>query len=185
MNVRDRVTELRRVPAGCLTPHPLNWRTHPQGQRAAMQAVLGELGYAAALVARELPDGSLQLIDGHLRAEVTPDASVPVLLVDLDDLEAAKLLATHDSIAALAGVDRESLDELLGRVETESPELQAVFDGLAAQANPTGVDVPANLPDLDIPETYQVVVDCRDEAEQFEVYQAMREEGRKCRVLTL
>lgn len=185
MNVRDRVTELRRVPAGSLAPHPLNWRTHPQGQRAAMQAALRELGYADALVARELPDGSLQLIDGHLRAEVTPDARVPVLVVDLDDREAETLLATHDSIAALAGVDRESLDELLGRVDTESPGLQAVFERLAEQANPTGVDVPVNLPDLDIPPTFQVVVDCRDEADQFEVYQAMREEGRPCRVLTL
>lgn len=185
MNVRDRIKDLRRVRAGELLPHPLNWRTHPERQQAAMAAALDELGYADALVARELPDGSLQLIDGHLRAGLTPDAAVPVLVVDLDEAEAQKLLATHDPLAALAGVDRGALASLLENVDTQSDALRSVFDALAEQANPTGVDVPANLPDLDIPETYQVVVDCADEAEQQEVYQAMREEGRKCRVLTL
>ena len=33
----------------------------------AVRGVLAEIGYADALLARELPDGSLQLIDGHLR----------------------------------------------------------------------------------------------------------------------
>ena len=37
---------------------------------------------------RELPDGAFQIVDGHLRAETTPDSIVPVLVVDLDDEEA-------------------------------------------------------------------------------------------------
>ncbi len=64
-----------------------------------MCGVLAEMGYADALLARELPDGSLELIDGHLRAETTPDMEVPVLILDLDDAEAAKLLALHDPLA--------------------------------------------------------------------------------------
>jgi len=36
--------------------------------------------YAAALIARETADGKLELIDGHLRAETTPDTVVPVLV---------------------------------------------------------------------------------------------------------
>ena len=79
--IRDRVRELRRVPARELKPNPRNWRTHPAGQRSALAGLLAEVGYAAALVARELPDGTLELIDGHLRAETTPEAIVPVLIV--------------------------------------------------------------------------------------------------------
>ena len=51
---------------------------------------------------RELPNGSLQIVDGHLRAETTPNALVPVLVVDLDDKDADKVLATFDPLAAHA-----------------------------------------------------------------------------------
>ncbi len=76
MHLRDRILELRRVPAKELAPHPKNWRSHPKRQQEALRGVLAEIGYADALLARETPDG-LQLIDGHLRAELTPDQAVP------------------------------------------------------------------------------------------------------------
>src|SRR3972149_5815743 len=79
MQIRDRIKELRRVRASDLKPNPRNWRTHPSGQQDALRGVLAEVGYADALLARELADGTLMLIDGHLRAEPTPDAVVPVL----------------------------------------------------------------------------------------------------------
>ena len=80
MQIRDRIKEFRRVKASQLRPHPKNWRTHPPAQQDALRGVLAEIGYAGALLARELPDGSLELIDGHLRAETTPEAEVPVLI---------------------------------------------------------------------------------------------------------
>ena len=82
MIIRDRIKELRRVKASQLRPHPQNWRSHPPDQQDALRGVLAEIGYAGALLARELPDGSLELIDGHLRAETTPEMEVPVLIVD-------------------------------------------------------------------------------------------------------
>ncbi|MCR5162894.1 MAG: ParB N-terminal domain-containing protein, partial [Thermoguttaceae bacterium] len=94
MLIKDRIKELRRVPASQLIPNPKNWRTHPEKQKNAIQGVLAEIGYADALIARELPDGSLMLLDGHLRAETTPNQEVPVLVLDLDEAEADKLLAT-------------------------------------------------------------------------------------------
>ena len=68
MQIRDRIRDFRRVPARELQPHPGNWRTHPAEQQEALRDLLAEVGYAGALLARELVDGSLQLIDGHLRA---------------------------------------------------------------------------------------------------------------------
>ncbi len=73
MEIRDRVVELRRVRARELVPNPKNWRRHPKAQAEALRGLLGEIGNADALLARELPDGRLQLIDGHLRAETMPD----------------------------------------------------------------------------------------------------------------
>src|SRR5512144_3281681 len=110
MQIRDRIKELRRVRASELRPNARNWRTHPAAQRDALRGALAEVGYADALLAREREDGSLELVDGHLRAETTPEAIVPVLVLDVTAEEADKILLTLDPLAAAAGVDRERLD---------------------------------------------------------------------------
>ena len=66
--IRDRIQELRRVPARDLMPHPKNYRKHPERQKRLLSQLFGEIGYADALLAYETPEGRLQLIDGHLRA---------------------------------------------------------------------------------------------------------------------
>jgi hypothetical protein len=145
VRIRDRVKKLRRVPAGSLRPNPKNWRRHPKSQANALRDLLSEIGYADALLARETADG-LQLIDGHLRAETTPDAVVPVLVLDVTEAEAHKLLLTLDPLAALAEGDPESLRSLLEQVETDSDAVKKMLDGLAkeygAQPSPKPLDDP-------------------------------------------
>ncbi len=153
VKIRDRIKELRRVKASQLRPHPKNWRTHPAAQQDALRGLLAEIGYAAALLARERADGSLELIDGHLRAEITPDTEVPVLVLDLDDGEAAKLLALHDPLAGMAGINEEVLAELLDQVETENDAVQALLDTILGQT-----DEPTDDPEA---ETGRDVADSR------------------------
>ena len=117
MHIRDRIKELRRVRAADLRPNPRNWRTHPAAQQDALRGLLAEAGYADALLTRELADGTLLLIDGHLRAETTPDAVVPVLVLDVDEAEADKILLTLDPLAGMASTDAEQLRRLLAEVE--------------------------------------------------------------------
>src|SRR5579871_623440 len=99
MSFKDRVKELRRVKASDLVANPKNWRLHPKAQRSAWLALREEIGMADALLVRELADGRLELIDGHLRAETSKDALVPVLILDVSEGEADKLLATLDPLA--------------------------------------------------------------------------------------
>jgi hypothetical protein len=80
MQIRNRIKALRQVRAADLIPNPKK-RKHPKAQADALRGLLAEVGYADALLARELPDGKLMLVDGHLRAETTPDSEVPVLVL--------------------------------------------------------------------------------------------------------
>jgi len=129
--MRDRVKELRRVPASELRANPKNWRTHPPAQEAALKGVLAEIGFADAMIARETEDG-LELIDGHLRREVMGDQEVPVLVLDVTEEEADKLLLTYDPLAAMAHADMDNLLALASLTQFESP---AVFDMLEALVN--------------------------------------------------
>jgi hypothetical protein len=178
----DRIRALRRVPAGQLRPHPDNWRIHPPGQRAALAALLRDIGYAGALIARELRDGSLELIDGHLRAATTPDQCVPVLVVDLSDDEARLLLAAHDPLATLAEADADKLAALLASTPASDAALRALFDGLLPPET-QGAD---RQPAADaLAESFQVLVQCANEAEQRAVYERLTAEGLACRLLTM
>ena len=183
MEIRDRVRELRRVRAAELKPNPRNWRTHPTAQRDALRGILAEVGYADALLVRELNDGSLELIDGHLRAETTPDAIVPVLILDVNKEEAAMILATHDPLAALADTDIERLDTLLDEIAIDNPALQSMLDDLAKEPNEEGELDPRREPI--IPETHQVIIDCSDEDELRQIYDQLTTEGYRCRVLSM
>jgi hypothetical protein len=127
VNIRDRIKSLRRVKASELQANPKNWREHPPEQKAAMSGILAEVGYVDALIARETPEG-LELIDGHLRQDLAGDEKVPVLIVELNDEEAAKVLATFDPIGAMANTNVDLLDALAGSLEFDHEALDLMVD---------------------------------------------------------
>ncbi len=134
MNIRDRIKELRRVPADQLQPNPKNWRKHPESQANALRGVLAEVGIASAVLARETAEGGLMLIDGHLRTETLHNAEIPVLVLDVTEEEADKILATFDPLGAMAESDADALRALLEEVETGSQELADMLTALAEDA---------------------------------------------------
>ena len=146
-NIRDRVKELRRVKASELILNPKNWRRHPKEQAAALKGLLAEVGYADALIARELPDGRLMLIDGHLRAETTKNAIVPVLVLDVTEAEADKLLLTLDPLAAMAQADQDQVMALLDTVRTDSQAVAALLERVAGQEAWQAIDGSRELVD--------------------------------------
>src|SRR5262245_37441917 len=185
MHIRDRIKELRRVRASELQPNPRNWRTHSRSQQEALKGVLAEIGYADALLARETPDGGLMLIDGHLRAETTPDAEVPVLVLDVDEAEALKILATLDPLAAMAGSDADRLNELLRSVETGNAAVGELLAQLAADAGAVVSEDPApgDPPNLDTKSAN--AVNCESEAKQRQLLEQFETHGLDCRALVV
>jgi hypothetical protein len=81
--IRNRIKCHRKVRAADLVPHEWNFRIHPAGQRTALEAVYRQVGFARSLLAYELPDGRLKLIDGHLRRDLDPDMEVDVEILDV------------------------------------------------------------------------------------------------------
>ena len=130
MKLKDRVVELRRVPASELAPNPKNWRTHPIGQQDALRGLLAEIGVSAGAIAVERPEG-LVLLDLHLRTEIVGDETIPVLIVDLDDNEADKFLTTFDAVGSLATADPEKLEQLLGEISTKSEAVRAMLETMS------------------------------------------------------
>lgn len=132
--IRNRITEVRRVRFGDVQAHPHNFRRHPKHQRDALAGVVAEVGFASVPLAYPSArnGGALTWLDGHLRSEAFPDYEGDVGILDVDDAEAALLLATLDPLAALASHDAAALDELLRDVQTGDAAVQELLSNLAA-----------------------------------------------------
>jgi hypothetical protein len=159
----------------------LNFRFHPEQQRAAVQALYAEVGFARSLLAYELPDGRLKLLDGHLRRDLDPDLEVDVEILDVSDEEARVLLLSIDPLAALAQTQEQIHKRLLELAPAVSPDLEAAWRAAAeaalAAADPAAVGVePATA-------QYLVVITCRDENHQVELLGRFHGEGLACKAL--
>jgi hypothetical protein len=181
MNIRNRIKTHRRVRAGDLVPHEFNFRTHPAHQRGALEALYREVGFARSLLAYELADGRLKLIDGHLRRDIDPDMEVEVEVLDVTEEEARMLLLSIDPLTALAEA-QEQLKQRLGELVPAVPEdLRLAWEATALAA----IDAPPAKRPLKqtIPEQYAIIVTCRDEAQQVELLTRFHADGLTCRAL--
>lgn len=176
--IRNRIKAHRRVRAGDLVPHEWNFRTHPDAQKKALQAIYEEVGFARSLLAYELPDGRLKLIDGHLRQGIDPDMEVDVEILDVNDEEARALLLSIDPLAALAETQAQLHERLLQITPTVSPDLEAAWKAAAA-----AVEEPPLPPAAALLDQYFVLIPCRDEEQQIELLNRFKAEGLPCKAL--
>jgi hypothetical protein len=184
---RNRIRCHARVRCGDLVPHELNARVHPEAQRAALQALYDEVGFARSLLAYELPDGRLKPIDGHLRRDLTPDVEVDVEVLDVNDAEARALLLSIDPLAQLADYDAATLDRL--RQMTAAPcdalaNLWLSIDAASTATDASLAQARSERPGRDnVPEQFLILVECADEAAQVTLLERFQKEGLKCRAL--
>ncbi len=176
--LKNRIKEHRKVRLGDLVPHEANPRVHSPVQRSTLAQLYREIGFARSVLAYELPDGRLKLIDGHLRAALTPDEVVDVEVLDVGDAEAQKLLLSIDPLAQLADYDAEALAALRQVAEQDSAALQALWQVLQkeeTQPVPEDADEPPPLKDQ-----FLVLIECADEAEQLALLRRFTREGLRC-----
>jgi hypothetical protein len=179
--IRNRIKAHRRVRAGDLVPHEFNFRLHPEQQKAALQALYEEIGFARSLLAYELPDGRLKLIDGHLRRDLDPDMQVEVEVLDVSDAEARTLLLSIDPLAALAGTNAEAHASLRELTPSRSEAINALWDATARhQAKAEALLDKAARP---VHEQFLILVECLDEDHQVELLQKFQTEGLSCKAL--
>lgn len=136
---RIRNKGIRLVRVADIEDNPLNFRTHPEAQRAAFAGVETELGFYGYPDVYETEQGTIRLIDGQLRKEhllskYGDEATIEVNMTDFDEAEAKKALLTHDPLSAMAEADKVLLDQLLREVDTGDEALQQMMTDLADES---------------------------------------------------
>lgn len=142
-SIRNRVVEVRHMKPVDLKGHDGNFRLHPAFQRKALKGSLTEVGISDVLKAyhSERNGGALTLVDGHLRREDYGQVTWPVVILDIDDREADKLLLYFDAITALAELDADKLDAQTRKVDTADAALMELAAKMRDDAGlPNGED---------------------------------------------
>jgi hypothetical protein len=179
--IRNRIKAHRRVRAGDLVPHEFNFRLHPEQQKSALVALYQEIGFARSLLAYELPDGRLKLIDGHLRRDLDPDMEVDVEVLDVSDVEARTLLLSIDPLAALAQTNTDAHARLRELTPSRSEAVKALWDATAR--NQAMVEGSLDKAAQPAPEQFLILVECRDEEDQVALLHKFEAEGLSCKAL--
>jgi hypothetical protein len=177
---RNRILRHVRVRAGDLVPHELNPRTHSEAQRRALARLYAEIGFARSLLAYELPDGRLKLIDGHLRRSLEPDLEVDVEVLDVTDAEARALLLAIDPLAQLAGYETDTLDRLRRVAEADSAAVKSLWEALEEASARTTRGLDDAKPKEPPPEQFFVLIQCASEQEQLALLRRFKGEGLRC-----
>ncbi len=187
MSIRNRITRHVRVRAGDLMPHELNPRIHRDAQREALTAIIEEVGFARSLLAYELPDGRLKLIDGHLRADLHPDLQVDVEVLDVNDAEARALLLSLDPLSLLADYDTTVLDQLRQQTTTSSDALDNLWRSIdeAGSSSEETLEKAGKAPGKEpaVVEQFLILVECPTEKQQTDLLWRFQRMGLKCKAL--
>jgi len=108
--------------------NPLNYRLHPDNQQQALAGAIDDIGFIRSVTVNKRTG---RVVDGHLRVTLAARSGVetlPVEYVDLDEAEEAQALLSLDPIAAMAGTDKDRLEELLESVQSEDERVQEMLD---------------------------------------------------------
>jgi hypothetical protein len=135
MAYKSRIVGHGEAAPESLTPHPKNWRKHPQAQRDALAAVLSEVGWVEDIVVNQ---NTGFIVNGHARVALATqngESTVPVKYVDLTVAEEEKVLVTLDPLSAMAESEHTALEDLLALVKTDDEALTGMLEALAAETS--------------------------------------------------
>ena len=123
--------------------------------------------------------------DGETRAEVCKkhrEFFAPVLRLPVTDVDRRMLRQILNKLKGKHNTELDNEEYVRILQQGEKEDLKALLESI-------GERLPRDLDErefsLTIPETYEIIVECRDEANQKSIFEKLKSEGYKLRILSL
>lgn len=132
MSFPNRIVGHRDADPRTLIPHRLNIWDHPPAQWGAVRESLDLLGFIDQILINQRTG---HILNGHLRVELAIEAGealVPVVEIDVDEVEEPLILATFDRLGQLAPFDHEKVVELLADASFQLDDSQLTLQNTLA-----------------------------------------------------
>ncbi len=125
------------------------------------------------------------LVDGEQRQSICirhGEFFAPVLRLPVSDIDRRMLRQILNKLKGKHNTELDNEEYVRILQAGEKEDLQALLESI-------GEKLPQELDDkespLTIPETYEIIVECKDEVHQKQIFDKLKEEGYKLRILTL
>lgn len=183
MTDRHAKLKIKTLTLAKLKPHPQNPRHHPEPGSPEWDTLKKSLehDYFDPLVWNQR-NGCL--VSGHLRTKVMEELGVKkadVVVVDYDEpTHVARMIAANRQV----GIDNEvAIEEFLrdGLVNKQAlmmsdNEIQEILESVQKPASEAAQAAAVSK--------WEVIVECRSEEEQRELYESLTQKGKTCKLLT-
>jgi hypothetical protein len=178
---RNRIVGHGEKPASEFNFNPLNYRRHPEDQRAAVRKMLGMVGWVTEVIENRRTGN---LIDGQARIEEAlrqdPAQLIPFTEVDLTLEEEKAVLASLDPMTGMAEHDAETLQQLLDETIAALPDLQELLTSLHTIDVEEEADEPKSRTAV-FTEHIRLVIECKSRRQQTKLLKRFEEEGLEVR----
>jgi len=170
-----------------LIPYARNSRTHSEAQVAKIAASIKEFGFLNPIIT----DGKNGIVAGHGRVMAAQKLGLKELPVieasHLTEAQKRAYVIADNRLALDAGWDNDMLKVELRELDDRGFDLTLTGFDLTEINLLFDVDDPeSDLPEQqDLKATFEVAVECEDEAQQETVFNLLTKEGYKCRILTM
>jgi len=125
------------------------------------------------------------LVDGEQRQSICIGHSeffAPVLRLPVSDVDRRMLRQILNKLKGKHNAELDEAEYIRILQQGEKEDLKALLESV-------GERLPEDIDDrefsLTIPETYEIIVECKDEANQKNIFEKLKMEGYKLRILTL
>ena len=176
------------VPMDQVHLDPKNAKEHDTASITAIAASLRQYGQLKPIIANR-QNGQIEAGNGtYLAACSLAWPSIAVVWVDHDPRQQRGFSIADNRSAEFARWNQDVLDELLGEIREETPDLYAelLLADLERQPDPPAAaeSPPAKEKPPHQQSTYQVIVECSDAHDRQRLMRSLRKQGRRCRALT-
>jgi hypothetical protein len=181
------------VPIRGLIRDTRNARTHERESITAIVASLREYGQRKPIVVNRRNkkiEAGYGTVTALLKLKKTHVAAV---FVEDDDETHYGFAIADNRTAELSNWNHDALESLLTEYGLHEKEgtlwedlmLEHLQAGQKVAGNANGAAPSGDRQEIEVPKEYTVIVECESEADQKAVYDSMKSQGRKCRVLTI
>ena len=182
-NVKVRCAHDAMVPVGELKPHPKNRNRHPDEQIRRLADILEYQGFRYPIKVSRL---SGFITSGHGRLEAAKRLGMPSVPVNYQEYESVEQemadLVSDNAIALWSEIDLAAINADIGEL---GPDFNLDLLGMkdfVLDMSELGPAIDEAAPMASI---FEVVVSCRDEVHQREIYDRLSSENLQCRVLSM
>ena len=123
--------------------------------------------------------------DGEQRAEICKQHGeffAPVLRLPVSDVDRRMLRQILNKLKGKHNKELDSAEYIRILQQGEKEDLKALLESVGERFPE---DLDQHDLSLTIPETYEIIVECKDEANQKSIFEKLKSEGYKLRILTL